>query len=99
MKRALTGIRASGDIHIGNYLGTIRPALSRQNTFECFYFIADLHALTTIKEPDRLARSTLDVAATWMACGLDLKKHYLYRSSDVPCVTELTWYLSCIVGL
>lgn len=99
LKRSLTGIRASGNIHIGNYLGTIKPALTRQNDFHCLYFIADLHALTTQKDAKQLRERSLDVAATWIALGLDLKKHLLYRQSDVAIVTELAWYLSSVTGM
>ena len=98
-KRSLTGIRASGNLHVGNLLGTIRPALELQNQFECFYFIADLHSLTTVRDPKALHDSIFDVAAAWIAFGLDTKKHLLYRQSDLPMVTELAWYLSCVTGV
>ena len=98
-KRALTGIRASGNVHLGNYLGTIKPAISRQNNFECIYFIADLHALTTVKDPVLLREKSYDVLAVWMALGLDYKKHVLFRQSDVPMVTEFAWYLSSVTGM
>lgn len=98
-KRSLTGIRASGNLHLGNYLGTIRPALELTSTYDCIYFIADLHALTTNKNPELLRQSTLDQVATWLALGLDTKKHILFRQSDVPETTELAWYLSCVTGM
>lgn len=99
LKRSLTGIRATGNIHLGNYLGAIKPALSRQNDFQCLYFIADLHSLTTNKEPQVLREKSLDLAATWIAAGLNLEKHLLYRQSDVPMVCELAWYLSSVTGM
>jgi len=99
MKRSLTGIRASGEVHLGNYLGTIVPALERQKSFECLYFIADMHSLTTNKIGAKLLEYSLDVTATWMACGLDPKQTLLYRQSDLPYVAELAWYLSCCTGL
>lgn len=97
-KRALTGIRPSGDLHIGNYLGTIKPALELQKEYTCTYFLADMHALTTNKDPKLVNEYTLDIAASWLALDLDTDKHTLFRQSDVPMVTELTWYLSCNVG-
>ncbi len=98
-KRSLTGIRPSGDVHLGNYLGMIKPALSYQHEYECLYFIADLHALTTTKSRSELASQTLDLVATWIAMGLDVEKNVLYRQSDIPQVTELAWYLSCCTGV
>lgn len=98
-KRSLTGIRPSGDIHIGNYLGMIKPALSYQSDYECFYFIADLHALTTTRNAELLRAQTLDLVAAWLALGLDVHRNLLYRQSDLPMVTELAWYLSCCTGV
>lgn len=98
-KRALTGIRATGELHIGNYLGAIREALRLQDEYECLYFIADLHSLTTNKDPEALKRQSLDIAASWIALGLDTSQHLLYRQSDLPQVTELAWYLSCVTGV
>lgn len=98
-KRALTGIRASGNLHLGNYLGTIREGLKFQDRYECLYFIADLHALTTNRNPAALRSQSLDIAASWLALGLDPSEHILYRQSDLPEVTELTWYLSCVTGM
>jgi tryptophanyl-tRNA synthetase len=97
--RSLTGIQPSGAVHIGNLLGMIQPALEYQQTHECFYFIADLHALTTLKDPELLRRQTLDCVAAWLACGMDVKRHIMYRQSDVPMVTEFAWYLSCCTGV
>jgi len=98
-KRALTGIRASGNLHIGNYLGSLKEGLNLQDAFECFFFIADLHALTTNRDPEALQSQTYDVVAAWLAFGLDAKKHCLYRQSDIPQVTELSWMLSCVTGM
>lgn len=98
MKRALTGIRPSGDLHLGNLLGTIKPGLALGDTHECFYFVADLHALTTMRSAKDLRRFSYDVAAAWISLGLDPKKHILWRQSDCPEVTELAWYLSCVTG-
>lgn len=98
MKRALTGIRPSGDLHLGNLLGTIKPGLALGDTHECFYFVADLHALTTMRNAKDLRKFSYDVAAAWISLGLDPKKHILWRQSDCPEVTELAWYLSCVTG-
>lgn len=98
-KRSLTGIRSSGVVHLGNYLGMIRPALARQQTFECFYFIADLHSLTTNKDGAAVYSQTLDIVAAFIASGFDIKNHVMYRQSDLPMVTELAWYLSCVTGM
>ncbi|MBX7143102.1 MAG: tryptophan--tRNA ligase [Oligoflexia bacterium] len=98
-KRSLTGIRSSGIVHIGNYLGMIRPALERQQSFECLYFIADLHALTTNRDAQAMRSQTYDIVATFLAFGFDTKKHLMYRQSDLPFVTELAWYLSCVTGV
>src|SRR3990167_2109128 len=99
MKRALTGIQPSGNVHIGNYLGMMRPALDLQKDFHCLYFIADLHALTSNREGAQLRQFTMDLVATWLALGLDVESHVLYRQSDVTLVTEYAWYLSCFTGL
>jgi tryptophanyl-tRNA synthetase len=96
MKVALTGIKPTGTPHLGNYLGMIRPALQLAETYQAFYFIADYHALTTVKDGEEMRRSTYEVAATWLALGLDPDRVTLYRQSDVPEVTELTWILSCV---
>lgn len=98
-KRALTGLKPTGNLHLGNYLGALRPALELSKTYECIYFIADLHSLTQNRDANALASQTLDQVATWLALGLDTEKHILFRQSDVPSVTELTWYLSCVTGL
>lgn len=98
-KLALTGLRATGNLHLGNYLGALRPALELSQTYECIYFIADLHALTSNRDADAIAAQTLDQVATWLALGLDVEKHILFRQSDVTQVTELMWYLSCVTNL
>jgi tryptophanyl-tRNA synthetase len=98
-KRSLTGIQPSGNIHIGNYLGSIKPAIQVQDECQCLYFIADLHALTSRKDPALLKTSTLDLVATWIALGFDYKKHLLYRQSDIPEVAEFAWYLSCSTAM
>ena len=98
-KLALTGLRATGNLHLGNYLGALRPALYLSQTYECIYFIADLHALTSNRDADAIATQTLDQVATWLALGLDVEKHILFRQSDVTQVTELMWYLSCVTNL
>ena len=98
--RVLTGITTSGTPHLGNYVGAIRPALatSRQPGIEGFYFLADYHALVKVQEPARVQRSTLEIAATWLACGLDPSKVWFYRQSDLPETNELTWLLTCVAG-
>ncbi len=98
MKTALTGIKPSGQPHLGNYLGMIRPALALAQSYRCLYFIADYHALTTLHRGDELRLHTREVAATWLALGLDPERTLLYRQSDVPEVTELAWILSCFTA-
>ena len=93
MKRILTGIKPTGYAQIGNYFGAIKPALefSKDNNFECYYFIADYHALTTLKTKQELIEYTKNIACTWLACGLDVDKVVFYRQSDVPEIFELNW--------
>lgn len=95
MARLLTGIQSTGTPHLGNILGAILPAinLSKVPGNESFFFIADLHSLTQIKDPLVLRENTLSTAAAWLACGLDPDKVIFYRQSDIPQVTELMWYL------
>ena len=97
MSRILTGIQSTGRPHLGNLLGAILPAieLSKNARNESLYFIADLHSLTTVRDAATLRQNTYAVAAAWLACGFDTEKNLFYRQSDVPQVTELTWYLSC----
>ena len=97
MSRILTGIQSTGRPHLGNLLGAILPAieLSKSSANESLLFIADLHSLTTVRDAELLRQNTYAVAAAWLACGFDTDKNLFYRQSDVPQVTELTWYLSC----
>ena len=97
MSRILTGIQATGTPHLGNLLGAIIPAieLSKQSENESFLFIANMHSLTQIKNAEELKKNTYEIAAAWLACGLDTEKTYFYRQSDIPEVCELSWYLSC----
>jgi len=97
MARILTGIQSTGIPHLGNVLGAIRPAieLGRESQNGSFLFIADLHALTQIKDAALMRENTYGVAAAWLACGLDTERTVFYRQSDVPQTAELAWYLSC----
>lgn len=99
-QRVLTGITTSGTPHLGNYAGAIRPAVaaSRQAGMESFYFLADYHALIKVQDPARVQQSTLEIAASWLACGLDPDKIWFYRQSDIPEIPELTWLLTCVAG-
>ncbi|MCV0440640.1 MAG: tryptophan--tRNA ligase [Hydrogenophaga sp.] len=99
-QRVLTGITTSGTPHLGNYVGAIRPTVraSRLAEVESFYFLADYHALIKVGEPARVQRSTLEIAATWLACGLDPERVTFYRQSDIPEIPELTWLLTCVTG-
>ena len=100
-KRVLSGIQPSGALHLGNYFGMMKPAIELQAENECFYFIADYHALTQTPEPDLLRERVRGVAIDFLACGLDPERTTFFRQSDVPQVTELTWVLNCLtpVGL
>jgi tryptophanyl-tRNA synthetase len=97
MARILTGVQSTGTPHLGNLLGAILPAVEMANKPEndSFLFIADLHSITQIKDGATLRANTYSVAATWLACGLDINKVVFYRQSDVPQTAELSWYLSC----
>ncbi|MFA5573975.1 MAG: tryptophan--tRNA ligase [Brumimicrobium sp.] len=97
MARVLTGIQSTGVPHLGNLLGALLPAIkmSKESNNESFFFIADLHSLTAIKDGEQLRENTYGVAAAWLACGLDPEKTVFYRQSDVTETTELTWYLLC----
>jgi tryptophanyl-tRNA synthetase len=97
MARILTGIQSSGRPHLGNILGAIKPAieLSKDPKNESLFFIADLHSLTTVKDPEQRKSNTYAVAAAWLACGFDTEHNLFYRQSRVPEVCELTWLLSC----
>ncbi|QXL83328.1 tryptophan--tRNA ligase [Comamonas sp. NLF-1-9] len=98
--RFLTGITPSGTPHLGNFVGSIRPsvAASRNPEVQSFYFLADYHALIKCQEPERVNRSTLEIAASWLACGLDPDKVTFYRQSDIPEIPELHWLLTCVAG-
>ncbi|MBD1259971.1 tryptophan--tRNA ligase [Maribacter polysiphoniae] len=97
MARILTGVQSTGVPHLGNIMGAILPAIkmAQDPKNESFLFIADMHSLTQIKNGEELRSNTYAVAATWLACGLDINKTVFYRQSDVPQTTELSWYLSC----
>lgn len=97
MARILTGIQSTGTPHLGNILGALMPAIKMANDpkNDSFLFIANLHTLTQIKDADLLKSNTYSTAATWLAFGLDVEKTVFYRQSDIPQVTELSWYLSC----
>jgi len=97
MSRILTGVQSTGTPHLGNLLGAILPAIEMANDpkNKAFLFIADMHSLTQIKDGKQLRENTYSTAATWLACGLDISKTVFYRQSDIPQVTELSWYLSC----
>ena len=98
--RVLTGITTTGTPHLGNYVGAIRPAVaaSRRDDVDAFYFMADYHALIKCGDADRVERSRLEIAATWLAAGLDPQRVTFYRQSDIPEIPELTWFLTCIAS-
>ena len=100
ISRVLTGITTSGTPHLGNYVGSIRPSVraSLSNDVQSFYFLADYHALIKIGEPARVQRSTLEIAASWLAAGVDPERVTFYRQSDIPEIPELTWLLTCVTG-
>ncbi|QJD58819.1 tryptophan--tRNA ligase [Pseudomonas sp. gcc21] len=96
--RVLTGITTTGTPHLGNYVGAIKPAIaaSQDPNVQSYYFLADLHALIKCQDPKRVQESRLEIAATWLALGLDTDNAVFYRQSDIPEITELTWMLSCV---
>jgi tryptophanyl-tRNA synthetase len=98
--RVLTGITTTGTPHLGNYAGAIRPAIaaSRRDDVDAFFFMADYHALIKSDDPARIARSRLEIAASWLACGLDPERVTFYRQSDIPEIPELTWLLTCVTA-
>ena len=96
--RTLSGIKPTGQPHWGNYFGMIQPAIDMIDGNEAFYFIADYHALTTVRDASELRRDTYEIAAAYLACGLDPERAVVWRQSDVPEVCELTWLLSCVTG-
>lgn len=100
-KRSLSGIKptGTGNPHLGNYLGMIQPAIDLQDAYEAFYFVADYHALTSLRDAETMRRSTKVITAYFLAFGLDVEKSAFFRQSDIPEVTELTWMLSCVMPM
>lgn len=100
-KRVLSGIQPSGALHLGNYFGAMRQQIALQDEFpgECFYFVADYHALTTQRDAQALRQNIHDVAVSYLSFGLDPERAVLFRQSDVPEVFELTWFLQCVTGM
>lgn len=96
----LTGITTTGTPHLGNYVGAIRPAIeaSKESHNEAFYFLADYHAIISCHDPKRIRESSKEVAATWLALGLDTDNSFFYRQTDIPEITELTWLLTCMTA-
>ncbi len=95
---SLTGIKPTGIPHLGNYVGAIRPAIGLAERYDAYYFIADYHALTTVRDPALMDEYTRSVAATWLACGLDPDRTVFYRQSDIPETFELAWVFSCMTA-
>ena len=98
-KRLVSGIQPSGVMHIGNYFGAIKQFVDLQNEHDASIFIADLHALTTVHDKDILSKNILNIAMDYLACGLDPEKVTLFKQSDIPEVTELTWYFNCLTPM
>src|SRR5207253_7029833 len=98
-KRILSGTQPSGKLHLGNYFGAIKQHIALQDEAECFYFIADYHALTTVQDAKLLSENVHDVGLTYLALGLDPDKAVFFRQSDIPEVTELTWILSTVTNM
>lgn len=98
--RVLTGITTTGTPHLGNYVGAIRPAVrsTEDPNVDAFFFLADYHALIKCEDPARISRSRLEIAATWLAAGLDPERVHFYRQSDIPEIPELSWMLTCVTG-
>lgn len=97
--RILSGVQPSGTLHIGNYFGAIRQFIELQHEHECYYFLADLHALTTVQDRDRMQALVRELAAGYLALGLDPERSVIYRQSDMPEIPELTWYLSTVTSM
>ena len=97
--RVLSGVQPSGTLHIGNYFGAIRQFVALQDEHECYYFLADLHALTTVQDADRIRSLVRELAAGYLALGLDPERSVIYRQSDMPEVPELNWYLSTVTSM
>ncbi len=98
-RRSLSGIKPTGTPHLGNYLGFLKPALKLQDTRDTFYFIADYHALTSVRDPKKLREETYELVAVFATLGMDFERHTFFKQSDIPEVTELTWLLSCVTPL
>ena len=99
-RTVLTGITTSGRPHLGNYVGAIKPAIeaSHRDDVQSYYFLADYHALIKCRDPQVVQQSTLEIAASWLALGLDTDEAIFYRQSDIPEISELTWLLTCITA-
>src|SRR5262245_20597073 len=97
--RVLSGIQPSGALHLGNYYGAIKQHLELQHANECYFFVANFHALNTVQDAARLRQLTFDVACDYLALGLDPAKAMLFRQSDIPEVTELAWILCTVTGM
>ena len=97
--RILSGIQPTGLPHLGNYFGMMKPAIELQDKGEAYYFIADLHALTTVRDPDALRRNTREIAIDFLACGLDPARECLFRQSDITCIPELSWILATVTPM
>ena len=98
-KRILSGIQTTGNLHLGNYLGAIRNWVGLQDTYDCFLFLADLHAITVPHAPKRLAENTYKVAAAYLACGIDPERSTVFVQSHVSAHSELAWLFNCITPL
>ena len=97
--RVLSGVQPSGTLHIGNYFGAIRQFVAMQDEHECYYFLADMHALTTVQDADRMRSLVRELSAGYLALGLDPARSVIYRQSDLPEIPELTWYLSTVTSM
>src|SRR5687768_3089690 len=99
--RILSGIQPTGELHLGNYFGAMVQHLQMQHDYagECYFFIADYHALTSVRDPAALRNNVFEIAVAYLALGLDVERAALFRQSDVPEVLELSWMLSCVTGM
>ena len=98
-KRILSGVQPSGDLHLGNYLGAIKNFVALQNDYECLYCIVDLHAITVWQDPNNLAKQTREVAATFIASGIDPDKNIIFNQSQVHEHTQLAWIFNCVARM
>ena len=98
-KRVLSGVQPTGDLHLGNYLGAIKRWVDNQGEYENFFFIADLHAITVPHDPKKLASNTYELAALYLACGLDLTQTTIFVQSHIRAHAELTWLFNCLTPL